>query len=209
MLGSQEDLMLEERVRRILAPMLQPEDPNYQRRIADVDHLLAHKKAGRDVFGTDDAGMIKKADVLQQECGLRVMFPRGVLDLVERSINTVLLAEDFQAGFGVITRLIESHLPDEPWTPPEQRAYEEHRRFLLRTFPKLYPSFNSYWAQASGEWRPAGDPFRPFYAEETGEAAVAALRRERRGGFEWQSEVAGRAAKLRTVLLELVGYIEA
>lgn len=90
------------------------------RKIADVDHLVGHKRAGRDVFVTDDGGILRKAEALRVECGIHVMTPDQALDLIERSVNKPLLADDFRAAFTKVTRLVEAHLDGQAWTEKER-----------------------------------------------------------------------------------------
>ncbi len=65
---------LNEEIQRILSPGLTRDDRRYSNKINDIDHLTGHMIAGRDVFVTDDRGIVSKRDQLQQGPGV-VMTP--------------------------------------------------------------------------------------------------------------------------------------
>ena len=46
--------------------------------LRDVDHLLAHRLLGRDVFLTDDQEILRRAGQLAA-CGIKVMSPGAFL----------------------------------------------------------------------------------------------------------------------------------
>jgi hypothetical protein len=96
-LAGPEQQQLEECIRQIVAPGLKFDDPKYEKKIADVDHLVGHHIAGRDILVTDDRDdILKRASALQSQCGIRVMSPSEALELIERSVNQGLVAEDFR-----------------------------------------------------------------------------------------------------------------
>lgn len=53
--------------------------PSSSNMIADVDHLIAHYLAKRDIFVTGDDDFLGKADRLLSAFGLRVMNPGDAL----------------------------------------------------------------------------------------------------------------------------------
>src|SRR5436309_14517978 len=74
-------------IQSLLFPGLSPEDKRYQNKIADVDHLVGHKLNRRDLFVTDDNGILAKADALEGEYGVRVLTPAGAVEMLDRTIN--------------------------------------------------------------------------------------------------------------------------
>lgn len=65
---------------KLLFPMADPMSTKHHSRIADVDHLLAHKMSGRDVFITSDKAILNRARQLEQTQGIRVSTAIAFLD---------------------------------------------------------------------------------------------------------------------------------
>src|SRR5207244_3552532 len=103
-------------------PGLRPDDALYEKKVADVDHIVGHRLAVRDVFVTDDGGVLKRAAALETQCAVRVMAPSQALELIERSVNRALVVEDFGNAFDRLSRLVVAHLGRSAWTPDEQAA---------------------------------------------------------------------------------------
>jgi len=47
--------------------------PRHRQRIADIDHLMAHKMNGRDVFVTNDKAILDRRDDLARRFKITVM----------------------------------------------------------------------------------------------------------------------------------------
>ena len=63
---------LASRIERILFGEIEPSDRRAHNKRADVDHLVGHALAGRDVFVTGDKDILRKRDALQSELGIVV-----------------------------------------------------------------------------------------------------------------------------------------
>jgi hypothetical protein len=59
----------------LIWPFSDPEKPDYQNKISDIDHLLGHKLAGRDVFITRDDAILNQHKRLEADFGIQVMSP--------------------------------------------------------------------------------------------------------------------------------------
>lgn len=77
---------LSEEVQRILSPGLTPADKRFSNKINDIDHLVGHAHAGRDLFVTDDGGILRRAPELAQALGIRVMTPAACLAAIEEAV---------------------------------------------------------------------------------------------------------------------------
>ncbi len=58
--------------------------PRHRQRIADIDHLMAHKTNGRDVFGTNDKGILGRRTELASRFGIIVMSSSGAVAAVSK-----------------------------------------------------------------------------------------------------------------------------
>jgi hypothetical protein len=72
-LASDDDAHLGDELMALLFPGADPERRKHRARVADVDHLIAHKRSSRDVFVTRDGGVLGKAEVLKARHGIIVM----------------------------------------------------------------------------------------------------------------------------------------
>lgn len=66
---------LNEEIQRIVAPGLERTDRRYTNKVNDIDHLTGHALAGRDIFVTDDRGILSRRDQLRHGPGILVMSP--------------------------------------------------------------------------------------------------------------------------------------
>ena len=82
-----DDVALVERVRRALFPTLNSSDRRYYNKLADIDHLVGHIRARRDVFVTDDLEIRKKASGLSTTDNLSVMTPKECLAYIEGRVG--------------------------------------------------------------------------------------------------------------------------
>ena len=79
------------------------ERSDYGNKINDVDHLVGHKINGRDIFVTDDKGILKKSEELKRSPGIVVMSPASCREflqqLVDRAKKVSLFSERAVAGY--------------------------------------------------------------------------------------------------------------
>lgn len=76
--GPEQQALLEE-IRRIIFPGLGSDSGKYLNKLADIDHLVGHKLAGRDIFVTDDKGILRRYLELRDGPGILVMTPAEAL----------------------------------------------------------------------------------------------------------------------------------
>lgn len=97
------NVRLNEEIQRILSPGLSAEDRRYNNKINDIDHLTGHVLAGRDVFVTDDRGILSKRDQLRQSPGIVVMTPAQCVahidSIMERSKPRMLPTEGLNPAY--------------------------------------------------------------------------------------------------------------
>lgn len=74
---------LVDEVQRLVFPGLRPESGKYANKIADIDHLVGHVLNGRDVFVTDDGGILRRSAQLRTAVGVLVMTPSECLSFVD------------------------------------------------------------------------------------------------------------------------------
>jgi len=82
-LAGPEHAALLEEIQRIVFPGLTADSGRALNKIADVDHLVGHKLAGRDIFVTDDKGILKRSTELRDGPGILVMNPSECLMYIE------------------------------------------------------------------------------------------------------------------------------
>lgn len=70
-------------VKGIVFPGLTPQSGKYLNKLADIDHLVGHKIAGRDVFVTDDGAILRRYAQLRDGVGILVMNPAECLRYVD------------------------------------------------------------------------------------------------------------------------------
>lgn len=85
--GGNETNQLEAEVQRILFPGLSKADKRYSNKQNDIDHLVGHSINKRDIFVTDDSGILGKAEELRSSPGIVVMRPDRALSHVQASIE--------------------------------------------------------------------------------------------------------------------------
>lgn len=115
---------LNEEVQRILSPGLTPDDPRFSNKINDIDHLTGHVIDRRDVFVTDDKGILRRREQLQRGPGIIVMTPVECLAYVD----------------GIALRSIPRTLPTDGITP------EYHSREIRGTVTFDYTNNNHRYA---------------------------------------------------------------
>lgn len=88
MLGGAETGRLESELQTMLFPGgLDRNSPTFTNKINDVDHLVGHLINGRDVFVTDDRGILRKKEALRASPGITVLSPHDALALIESIRN--------------------------------------------------------------------------------------------------------------------------
>jgi len=83
--GSGSERMFDE-LQKIIFPGLDKSSRTYGNKINDIDHLVGHFINNRDIFVTDDKGILKKRKVLEVSPGITVMSPedcKSYLDEIE------------------------------------------------------------------------------------------------------------------------------
>lgn len=85
-LASDAEAEVGQRVESIVFPAsIGTDSKRWKNKANDVDHLVAHWRERRDAFVTTDAPILRRAEALQGELGIRVLAPVDALDLVERT----------------------------------------------------------------------------------------------------------------------------
>jgi hypothetical protein len=74
---------LTKEVQRIVSPGLTPTNKRFANKVGDIEHLAAHKLNGRDVFVTDDKGILRCFVQLRDAVGILVMNPTDCLKFVD------------------------------------------------------------------------------------------------------------------------------
>ena len=70
-------------VQRILFPGLTEADRRFTNKRNDIDHVVGHYRGARDIFVTDDLGILRRADELGRSLGIVVKNPGGCLRYVD------------------------------------------------------------------------------------------------------------------------------
>jgi hypothetical protein len=117
-------LRLNEEIQRILFPGLAEDDPRFSNKINDVDHLTGHVIDGRDIFVTDDKGILRRREQLQRGPGVVVMTPAACLAHID----------------GIILRSSPRTLPTDGIAP------EYHSRGMRGTVTFDYTNNNHRYA---------------------------------------------------------------
>lgn len=85
-LASEVDVEVVTALQRLLFPgLVAGVTKNWRGKIADVDHLAAHRRNGRDVFVTGDMNFLRKAVPLADDFAIRVMSPVHCLRWLDAS----------------------------------------------------------------------------------------------------------------------------
>ncbi len=74
---------LNEEIRQILAPGLTNNDARFSNKINDIDHLTGHAIDRRDIFVTDDRGILRRREQLARGPSIFVMTPAQCLEHVD------------------------------------------------------------------------------------------------------------------------------
>ncbi len=69
-----------EELMNLVFPGANPKNPRHKNRLADIDHLMGHKLSDRDVFVTNDKGILSRQEELRHRFGIRVMAATDVVD---------------------------------------------------------------------------------------------------------------------------------
>ncbi|WP_085883713.1 hypothetical protein [Oceanibacterium hippocampi] len=76
---------LNEEIRQILSPGLTPDSSRYSNKINDIEHLAGHVLDKRDIFVTDDKGILRKRDQLEG-LGIIVMRPSDCVAYIDEIV---------------------------------------------------------------------------------------------------------------------------
>jgi hypothetical protein len=75
-IASDNDVIESHALMDLLFPNADPTNEKHHNRCVDVDHLIAHKKSGADIFVTTDGAMLNRATQLLNGHGITVMSPK-------------------------------------------------------------------------------------------------------------------------------------
>lgn len=75
MIASEESAKEADELMALLFPSAKPESDRHRNRMADVDHLMGHKIAGRDIFVTNEKAILNQREALSAKFGITVMSP--------------------------------------------------------------------------------------------------------------------------------------
>lgn len=128
------DDKLEKELTQIIFPGLTDSDPRYQNKIYDIDHLVGHISNKRDIFVTDDKGILKKAEALKVSPGVVVMNPKTCLDYVNLKANKKVLIEQFYEKLKTYKDLLLQVQVDNDFAEKEQ-LFTGLREWLLKKYP--------------------------------------------------------------------------
>ena len=79
MLADEEWVKKSDEIMDLLFPGADKDHARHKNRIADVDHLMGHKLSDREVFLTNDGGILDKGSELQRRLGITVVSPAEFL----------------------------------------------------------------------------------------------------------------------------------
>ncbi len=74
-------------LKRVIFPGLSLGEKRFKNKINDIDHLVGHIINERDIFVTDDKGILGKNKTLKSSLGLVVMSPEACLEYIEREAS--------------------------------------------------------------------------------------------------------------------------
>ncbi|WP_339829433.1 hypothetical protein [uncultured Parvibaculum sp.] len=80
-------------IQGILFPNLSIDDKRRANKMNDVDHLFGHLRNSRDVFVTDDGGILRKSSQLKEALGIVVMCPA---ECVSHIVHVAMSISDTQ-----------------------------------------------------------------------------------------------------------------
>jgi predicted nucleic acid-binding protein len=80
----------EQRLLTHIWPRAHARGEKHSRRLRDIDHLLGHRRHGRDVFVTSEKAILENRGVLQREFGIDVASPAELVERL-RSVPTPYL----------------------------------------------------------------------------------------------------------------------
>ncbi len=128
---------LEEEIKKIIFPGLKNDDPRFDNKINDVDHLIGHKINNRDIFVTDDQQILKKANTLKASNGIEVMSPKRALEYINLQANRVVLVQEFSEKFGEYRDAVILSISSKRIDDAQLKKYEELRKWMLRKLPVI------------------------------------------------------------------------
>lgn len=101
--GEKTNALLDELQKIIFPGGLDEKSSSYVNKTNDLDHLVGHIINKRDIFVTDDSGILKKKDALKVSPGIVVISPKDCLDYLleigERNRKHILQSEKKAVGY--------------------------------------------------------------------------------------------------------------
>jgi len=83
--ATDEEIRLASELQQLLARGASPTDKRFSNKINDVDHLLGHRMNRRDVFVTDDGGILDKREKLKTLFDIVVMRPSECIESLQEA----------------------------------------------------------------------------------------------------------------------------
>lgn len=127
---------IKDEIKALLFPALSEKDTHYKNKMTDVDHLVGHIANNRNIFITDDRGIIRRADKLKDSFDLTVMTPSQCLEYLDlRAKKDVLVQQVYdkiKTLHDLILRVIHKGYNQEM-----EAEYTQLREWLLKKFPKI------------------------------------------------------------------------
>lgn len=142
-LVGEEHKKLGDEIKALLFPGLSEKDVHYKNKVMDVDHLVGHATNGRDIFVTDDTGILRRAEKLKETFGIVVMSPSECLEYLDLKANKEVLVQEVLNHLKQLHDLILRTI-DERYNPEMEGEYAELREWLLKKYPKIQDGLLSF-----------------------------------------------------------------
>ena len=136
-LVGQEHQALEDEIKKIVFPNIKKDDPHYDNKINDIDHLIGHKINQRDIFITDDQQILRKVETLESSIGIKVMDPGKALEYINLQANQVVLAQEFYEKFEEYKNIVITAMNSSSINADQLARYEELRNWMIRKLPAI------------------------------------------------------------------------
>lgn len=217
-------------VQNILFPSLAKDDKHYTNKLSDVDHLVSHILEKRNIFVTDDTGILKKAAVLNQKFSLVVLTPKQCLEKISSSQSILpsvtLFREKWELYIAFLTKDLES--TQEEISEEDDQTYIQFHDWFKRAFPKIKSKLAQFRLEMNSQDIGHGkfivdddvmtnlqydiNPFESFYASSNLKGALDSIndyfyesRSYDKKLKDWTND---RMKAARDLLIEFEGFLE-
>lgn len=143
-LGGVDTQELEKELVSIIFPGLNEKDARYSNKINDIDHLIGHKINKRDIFITDDAQIIKKAETLKSSLEITVMSPQKALEYINLQADKLVLIQEFYERYGEFKKIVTKAITGQHISKEDLESYEELRKWLIRKYSVVKDGLINY-----------------------------------------------------------------